>query len=82
MGRKKTRRSQIRTKIKTKIPSSFDCPECNIEGAVRISIVKKKRANAICSVCSASYSTDADKLTARVDVYAKWIDEKNIKNNF
>lgn len=80
MGRKKTRRSQIKTKIKPKIQTFFDCPECNSEGTVKVAISRKSKAIASCKICDAKYQTGANKLTASIDVYTKWIDEKNSKN--
>lgn len=79
MGRKKTRRSQIKSRGKLRAPTSYDCPECNSEGTVKVTITKKRKASAFCNICDAQFHTGANKLTASIDVYTKWIDEKNAK---
>lgn len=77
MARKKSRRSQVKARGKLRAPTSFDCPECNSEGTVKVTIHKKKKASAFCNICDAQYQTSANKLTASIDVYTKWVDYKN-----
>ncbi|KRH93083.1 putative Zn ribbon-containing protein [Pseudoloma neurophilia] len=79
MGRKKSRRTQIKGRAKPRAPTSFDCPECHAEGTVRVTISRKKTATAFCTICDAKYLTSANRLTASIDVYTKWVDEKNAK---
>lgn len=78
MTKKKTRRSQVKQRRKlTPLPTSFDCPECSAEGTVKIKIVQKKKGCAYCTVCEAKYVMNVDRLSAGVDVYTKWLDEKS-----
>ncbi|TBT99158.1 Elf1-like transcription elongation factor [Hamiltosporidium tvaerminnensis] len=79
MGRKKTRRSQIKTKKRSdRMENRFNCPECNNESVVKCKIEKSSRLGyAYCTLCEASYKCSVNNLSHPVDVYSSWIDNFN-----
>lgn len=77
MGRKKTRRSQIKsTKTRQRMETRFNCPKCNNEYAVRCLIERASKIGiAYCTLCEAKYKCKSNSLTTPIDVYSAWIDE-------
>lgn len=77
MGRKKTRRSQIKsTKVKSRMETRFNCPKCNHEQVVRCVIERSAGIGlAFCTLCEAKYRCKSNALTTPVDIYSSWIDE-------
>lgn len=76
MGRKKARRSgPKKSKRNEALAKRFSCPECNHENVVVCRIDKsEKKGIAACTVCEATHTCKADKLSAPIDVYTDWVD--------
>lgn len=79
MGKRKSRRNQIKPKKKRgQLESRFNCPECNNENVVQCRVVRKSgKGMAFCTVCDATFGCPADDLTQPIDVYSNWIDDIN-----
>ncbi|ELA46647.1 hypothetical protein VCUG_01873 [Vavraia culicis subsp. floridensis] len=77
MGRKKTRRSQIKSlKSRFRMETRFNCPRCNNEQAVRCTVERSTGIGvAYCTLCEAKYKCRSNNLTTPIDVYSSWIDE-------
>eukprot|EP00345_Euplotes_harpa_P014020 CAMPEP_0168343528 /NCGR_PEP_ID=MMETSP0213-20121227/16158_1 /TAXON_ID=151035 /ORGANISM="Euplotes harpa, Strain FSP1.4" /LENGTH=129 /DNA_ID=CAMNT_0008350863 /DNA_START=8 /DNA_END=397 /DNA_ORIENTATION=+ len=75
MARKKSRKV-ARTVTKAKVDTVFDCPFCNDNKTVEVSIDNSQGvANIKCRVCLAKFQTEIHHLTQPIDVYCEWIDE-------
>ncbi|KAH7829828.1 putative Transcription elongation factor 1 [Monocercomonoides exilis] len=77
MGKRKARKLKPKAKPKLpKVPTIFDCPFCNQEKSVGVSIDKSTMIAKIrCSMCTADFQTTAGYLDEPIDLYCKWIDK-------
>ncbi|KJE92266.1 hypothetical protein CAOG_08686 [Capsaspora owczarzaki ATCC 30864] len=77
MGRRKSKRAEIKTKkAGPGLETQFSCPFCNHERAVQVKIdLQHSTAQAKCNSCTESFSsTQVNYLTQPVDVFHEWID--------
>lgn len=64
-------------KIKSKVPTRFDCPVCYHPKTVECKMDRKKmKGQATCRMCDASFGMDINHLSDPVDVFYEWIDNK------
>ena len=61
-----------------KLDKIFSCPECGRKKVVDVRFNKKdKKAFLRCHACGEEYETELKRAMAPIDVFYKWIDEKD-----
>ncbi|ADM12210.1 Elf1-like putative transcription elongation factor [Encephalitozoon intestinalis ATCC 50506] len=76
MSRKRVKRKINAPKRQSKLEKRFNCPVCNHENVVQCTVKRPlMKGFANCSVCDASFTCEANKLTTGIDVYSAWVDE-------
>ena len=61
-----------------KLDKIFSCPECGRKKVVDVRFIKKdKKAFLRCHACGEEYETELKRAMAPIDVFYKWIDEKD-----
>ncbi|KAI9173047.1 hypothetical protein H9P43_007178 [Blastocladiella emersonii ATCC 22665] len=74
MGKRKSSRKPV-AKVKTRLPTVFNCPYCNHEKSIEVKLDKPNRIGTVkCRVCHETWQTNINALSAPVDVYSDWID--------
>jgi transcription elongation factor Elf1 len=76
MGKRKSAAKPPPRKKPPKIPSVFDCPKCNVEKCVEVSLNTKDRVGSVtCRNCGEKYDMKLKDLDEGIDVYTAWCDE-------
>lgn len=82
MAKKKSSRKPVK-KLKVRLDTSFDCPFCNHNGCITVSL--DKRVNMIgslhCNKCNVNFESKVNVLSEPVDVYTDWIDAVEAVND-
>lgn len=82
MAKKKSSRKPVK-KLKVRLDTSFDCPFCNHNGCITVSL--DKRVNMVgslhCNKCNVNFESKVNVLSEPVDVYTDWIDAVEAVND-
>ncbi|OBA27025.1 Elf1-domain-containing protein [Hanseniaspora valbyensis NRRL Y-1626] len=82
MAKKKSSRKPVK-KLKVRLDTSFDCPFCNHNKCITVSL--DKRVNMIgslhCNKCNVSFESKVNVLSEPVDVFTDWIDAVEAVND-
>ena len=77
MVKKKQRKKVLKMPV-PKLDKIFSCPECGRKKVVDVRFIKKdKKAFLRCHACGEEYETELKRAMAPIDVFYKWIDEKD-----
>ena len=81
MVKKKTRRKIIKPP-QPKLDTVFNCPKCDHKKTVAVTFNRKEKTGTlICKNCRRTFETTIRSADAYIDVYYKWIDELEKKEN-
>ena len=81
MVKKKTRRKVIKPP-QPKLETIFNCPKCGHKKTVAVTFIKKDKLGLlVCKNCRRNFETKIRSADAYIDVYYKWIDELEKKEN-
>ncbi|OII75376.1 uncharacterized protein cubi_01897 [Cryptosporidium ubiquitum] len=82
MGKRKTKKVEVKKSKVPKLDKEFSCPFCNNVKTVGVRMNHKERLGHLsCRVCGVEYTSRIGKFDEAVDIYSNWIDKCYEVNN-
>ncbi|KAH8583995.1 transcription elongation factor 1 [Cryptosporidium sp. chipmunk genotype I] len=82
MGKRKTKKAEVKKSKVPKLDKEFNCPFCNNVKTVGVRMNHKERLGHLsCRVCGVEYTSRIGKFDEAVDIYSNWIDKCYEVNN-
>ncbi|TRY51531.1 Transcription elongation factor 1 [Cryptosporidium tyzzeri] len=76
MGKRKTKKVEVKKSKVPKLDKEFNCPFCNNVKTVGVRMNHKERLGHLsCRVCGVEYTSRIGKFDEAVDIYSNWIDK-------
>ncbi|KAF7457339.1 putative transcription elongation factor 1 [Cryptosporidium felis] len=82
MGKRKTKKVEVKKSKVPKLDKEFNCPFCNNVKTIGVKMNHRERlGHLLCRVCGVEYTSGIGKFDEAIDIYSNWIDKCCEVNN-